>query len=127
MTEADCFGSGDFAIFCDSGIGYDLSLIEDPADAEEIETFVACFNDSGCCEFFDICTDGGTDTDGCLACLNGEAEDYSRCEEANACALQACGDSLVTLARPGDRIVIMGARDDSLSQFARDVLRRLAL
>jgi UDP-N-acetylmuramate--alanine ligase len=38
----------------------------------------------------------------------------------------ACGDRLASLARPGDRIVIMGARDDSLSQFARDLLRRLA-
>jgi UDP-N-acetylmuramate--alanine ligase len=36
-----------------------------------------------------------------------------------------CGDALVTLARPGDRIVIMGARDDSLSHFAREVLRRI--
>jgi UDP-N-acetylmuramate--alanine ligase len=39
----------------------------------------------------------------------------------------ACGDVLVRLARRGDRIVIMGARDDSLSQFAREVLRRLAV
>jgi UDP-N-acetylmuramate--alanine ligase len=39
----------------------------------------------------------------------------------------ACGDKLLRLARPGDRIVIMGARDDSLSEFARDLLRRLAL
>jgi UDP-N-acetylmuramate--alanine ligase len=31
------------------------------------------------------------------------------------------------LARGGDRIVVMGARDDSLSQFANDLLRRLAL
>jgi UDP-N-acetylmuramate--alanine ligase len=38
----------------------------------------------------------------------------------------ACGDALVDLARSGDRIVIMGARDDSLSQFARDLLQRLA-
>src|SRR5215471_2936754 len=38
----------------------------------------------------------------------------------------ACGDALVTLARPGDRIVVMGARDDSLSQFAHELLRRLA-
>jgi len=38
----------------------------------------------------------------------------------------ACGDMLVKLARPGDRIVVMGARDDSLSQFARELLRRLA-
>ena len=36
-----------------------------------------------------------------------------------------CGDALVKLARPGDRIVIMGARDDSLSHFAHEVLRRL--
>ena len=28
-------------------------------------------------------------------------------------------------ARPGDRILIMGARDDSLSVFARDLLQRL--
>ena len=38
----------------------------------------------------------------------------------------ACGDALVALARRGDRIVIMGARDDSLSLFARDLLGRLA-
>ena len=38
----------------------------------------------------------------------------------------ACGDSLVKLARPGDRIVVMGARDDSLSLFAHELLRRLA-
>jgi len=39
----------------------------------------------------------------------------------------ACGDSLVKLARRGDRIVVMGARDDSLSEFARGLLRRLTL
>src|SRR5215471_993689 len=39
----------------------------------------------------------------------------------------ACGDMLVGLARPGDRIVVMGARDDSLSQFARELLRRVAV
>jgi UDP-N-acetylmuramate--alanine ligase len=38
----------------------------------------------------------------------------------------ACGDALVRLARRGDRILIMGARDDSLSQFAHELLRRLA-
>ena len=38
---------------------------------------------------------------------------------------KACGDNLAMLARPGDRIVIMGARDDLLSQFARELLRRL--
>jgi UDP-N-acetylmuramate--alanine ligase len=38
----------------------------------------------------------------------------------------ACGDSLVSLARNGDRIVVMGARDDSLSLFARELLQRVA-
>jgi UDP-N-acetylmuramate--alanine ligase len=37
----------------------------------------------------------------------------------------ACGDRLIELARPGDRIVVMGARDDSLSVFAGELLERL--
>ena len=37
----------------------------------------------------------------------------------------ACGDRLLALAQPGDRILIMGARDDTLSQFAADLLERL--
>jgi UDP-N-acetylmuramate--alanine ligase len=37
----------------------------------------------------------------------------------------ACGDRLVALARPGDRIVVMGARDDTLSGFAAEVLERV--
>jgi UDP-N-acetylmuramate--alanine ligase len=32
---------------------------------------------------------------------------------------------MVDLAQPGDRIVIMGARDDTLTQFAKDLLARL--
>ena len=36
----------------------------------------------------------------------------------------ACGDALVNWTRCGDRIVIMGARDDSLSQFAQEILQR---
>ena len=38
---------------------------------------------------------------------------------------EECGNRIVALARPGDRIVIMGARDDTLSGFALDVLGRL--
>jgi UDP-N-acetylmuramate--alanine ligase len=38
----------------------------------------------------------------------------------------ACGDKLAALARPGDRIVIMGARDDTLPEFAADLVKRLA-
>ncbi|WP_269515906.1 UDP-N-acetylmuramate--L-alanine ligase [Brevundimonas subvibrioides] len=37
----------------------------------------------------------------------------------------ACGDRLVDLARPGDRIIVMGARDDTLSSFATELLDRL--
>ena len=37
----------------------------------------------------------------------------------------ACGDRLVELAKPGDRVIVMGARDDTLSVFAADLLRRL--
>jgi UDP-N-acetylmuramate--alanine ligase len=37
----------------------------------------------------------------------------------------ACGDRLVASARPGDRIIVMGARDDTLSQFAASLLARL--
>lgn len=36
-----------------------------------------------------------------------------------------CGNRIVALARPGDRIVIMGARDDTLSGFAAEILARV--
>jgi UDP-N-acetylmuramate--alanine ligase len=36
-----------------------------------------------------------------------------------------CGDWIVALGRPGDRIVVMGARDDTLTEFARSILARL--
>ena len=51
-----------------------------------------------------------------------------RAAGANAEALptrDACGDRLVALARPGDRIIVMGARDDTLSTFAAGLLTRL--
>ncbi|MFC7536774.1 Mur ligase family protein [Sphingomonas sp. GCM10030256] len=37
----------------------------------------------------------------------------------------AIGERLIAEARSGDRIAILGARDDTLSEFARDLLRRL--
>ncbi|MDH3594536.1 MAG: Mur ligase family protein [Rhodospirillales bacterium] len=37
----------------------------------------------------------------------------------------ACGDKLLELARPGDRIVVMGARDDTLALFAMELVERL--
>lgn len=38
----------------------------------------------------------------------------------------AIGEALLAEARDGDRIVIMGARDDSLSEFAADLVERLS-
>lgn len=37
----------------------------------------------------------------------------------------ACGARLLKLARPGDRILVMGARDDTLTMFAQELLERL--
>ena len=37
----------------------------------------------------------------------------------------ACAERLLDLARPGDRIVVMGARDDTLATFAQELLGRL--
>ena len=37
---------------------------------------------------------------------------------------EACGNRLVEIARPGDRIIVMGARDDTLSVFAAELLGR---
>jgi hypothetical protein len=36
-----------------------------------------------------------------------------------------CGARLLELAKPGDRILIMGARDDTLTTFAQDLLAAL--
>ena len=36
-----------------------------------------------------------------------------------------CGDWLIQHAKAGDRVLVMGARDDTLSVFARDLLARL--
>ena len=38
----------------------------------------------------------------------------------------ACGERLLYFARPGDRIVVMGARDDTLTTFAAGLLQRLS-
>jgi UDP-N-acetylmuramate--alanine ligase len=39
---------------------------------------------------------------------------------------EACGERLLALSRTGDRIVVMGARDDTLSDFAAGLLASLA-
>ncbi len=40
-------------------------------------------------------------------------------------ARKDCGAQIIKIARPGDRIVIMGARDDTLSEFAKALLDRI--
>jgi UDP-N-acetylmuramate--alanine ligase len=51
----------------------------------------------------------------------------ARGHEALALAERAaCGDKLIALAESGDRIVVMGARDDTLSTFAAELVERLA-
>ena len=37
-----------------------------------------------------------------------------------------CGDNIVEIAKTGDRIVIMGARDDTLHIFAQSILAAIA-
>ncbi|NKJ44578.1 Mur ligase family protein [Novosphingobium sp. SG720] len=62
-------------------------------------------------------TQGSERIVGLINAQGGQAEHVA--ERAKA------GERLAALARPGDRIVIMGARDDTLSAFARDVLASL--
>jgi UDP-N-acetylmuramate--alanine ligase len=38
---------------------------------------------------------------------------------------EACGERILALAQPSDRIAVMGARDDTLTEFARSLLARL--
>ncbi|MEJ2410079.1 MAG: Mur ligase family protein [Novosphingobium sp.] len=40
---------------------------------------------------------------------------------------EECGARIAAMARPGDRIVIMGARDDTLSTFAKGIFSHLPL
>ncbi len=40
-------------------------------------------------------------------------------------AREDCAVRIADIAQPGDRIVIMGARDDTLTAFAKDILERL--
>ena len=38
---------------------------------------------------------------------------------------EGCADYIITHARSGDRVVVMGARDDTLTAYAHDLLGRL--
>ena len=59
---------------------------------------------------------------------SGELADLITSRGRPALALgdrEACAERLLATARPGDRIVIMGARDDTLSTFAASLVERL--
>ena len=65
---------------------------------------------------------GGT-TDRSVGSENIAAGVRAAGRQAQALATRAdCGDRIVDMARPGDRVVVMGARDDSLSTFAAELL-----
>ena len=55
---------------------------------------------------------------GLIAAAGGKAEHIPARED--------CAARIAAIARPGDRVVIMGARDDTLTLFARELLARLA-
>jgi UDP-N-acetylmuramate--alanine ligase len=57
--------------------------------------------------------------------LAGEVETAGRRAEHIA-ERAAIGERLIAEAKAGDRIVIMGARDDSLSEFAAELVHRLS-
>ena len=37
-----------------------------------------------------------------------------------------CGAAILDKVKPGDRILILGARDDTLTEFGRELLEKLA-
>ncbi len=69
---------------------------------------------------------GGTVADRSVTSADIAAGVAARSRDARAIAERAaCADMLIELARPGDRIVIMGARDDTLTETAEDILTRM--
>ena len=56
--------------------------------------------------------------------LVSDIKALGRCAESHM-DRAACQDRLLELAQFGDRILVMGARDDTLTDFAKDVLEKL--
>jgi UDP-N-acetylmuramate--alanine ligase len=90
-----------------------------------IETFTRDFDARDVLVMPDPVYFGGT-TDRGVSSRDVIAAVQARGREAYFFADRAsCGVKLVALARPGDRIVVMGARDDTLAQFAAGLLTSL--
>jgi UDP-N-acetylmuramate--alanine ligase len=67
--------------------------------------------------YFGGTVDRSVGADALVKMIGGQAEHIPARED--------CGTRLIDLAQPGDRIIIMGARDDTLSLFAQSILERL--
>ncbi len=67
--------------------------------------------------YFGGTVDRSVGADALVAMIGAQAEHVPDRED--------CGTRLIDLARPGDRIIVMGARDDTLSLFAQSLLDRL--
>lgn len=71
--------------------------------------------------YFGGTTDRSVGSDDLVARISAEGGSAEHIAERDACARR-----LVELAAPGDRIVVMGARDDSLSTFAAELVDMLS-
>ncbi len=92
---------------------------------EFIETFATCMREDDVLVMPEPVYYGGT-TERSVTSQDIAAGIAARHRNALAFAdRDACGEALLKLARPSDRVVIMGARDDTLTTFARDLLRRI--
>ena len=70
--------------------------------------------------YFGGTVDRSVGSEAIVAAINasgGQAEHIAARDDA--------ASAIIAMARPGDRIVVMGARDDTLSAFARDLLGKL--
>ncbi len=90
---------------------------------ELADTFIADMNPDDMLLISDPAYFGGTvdrsvGADTLVAMIGAQAEHVASRED--------CGARLIALARPGDRIVVMGARDDTLSIFAQSLLERIS-
>jgi len=90
-----------------------------------IDEFTACMNDDDMLLLPEIYFAGGSVT------RDISSEDLvNRAKEKGKSAYffktrQECGKFIIDNARPGDRIVIMGARDNTLPEFCRSILQEL--
>ena len=94
-----------------------------------VEDFIACFAEKLAIDDVLIMPDpvyfGGTvdRSEGSERIVKLIAEHGGRAEYVPL--REDCAVHIARIARPGDRIVVMGARDDTLTVFARDLLARL--